>query len=196
MTKIDARGKACPIPVILSKKEVDSGNRNFSILVDNQTAVENLKRFGNSNGLELSISGTAPDYEVVFQDGEVAACEHGCELMEEEYNSWAVFVGKQGVGDGDLELGASLLKMFFYTLAQDKDIPTYILFMNDGAKVPVTNDQVVEQLIALKELGSDILVCGTCLDYYGIKDQLQIGTVSNMYDIASAMKSVNKVIAL
>lgn len=196
MTKVDARGKACPIPVILSKKEADRGNRNFSILVDNDTAVENLKRFGSSNGLELTVSGTAPDFEVVFRDAEVAECENGCELMEEDYTSWAVFVGKEGIGEGELELGASLLKMFFYTLAQDKDIPTYILFMNEGAKVLVTNDQIVEQLVALKELGSDILVCGACLDYYGIKDQLQIGTVSNMYDIASAMKSVNKVITL
>lgn len=196
MATIDARGKACPIPVILSKKEVDSGNRNFSILVDNDTAVENLKRFGNSNGLELTVSGVAPNFEVVFRDGEEAVCENGCELMEEPYKSWAVFIGKEGIGEGDLELGASLLKMFFYTLAQDQDIPTYILFMNEGAKVPVTNDQVVEQLSALKKLGSEILVCGTCLDYYGIKEELQIGTVSNMYDIASAMKAVDKVITL
>jgi selenium metabolism protein YedF len=86
--------------------------------------------------------------------------------------------------------------MFFYTLTQDENIPSYILFMNDGVKATTNNDQVIEQLITLSEMGAVILVCGTCLNYYNITDKLKVGTVSNMYDIVNAMKAVDKVITL
>ena len=84
----------------------------------------------------------------------------------------------------------------FYTLAESNDAPRYILFMNSGVKLPVENDQVVEHLKALQEKGSEILVCGTCLKFFGIADNLKIGTVSNMYDISERMHLADKVITL
>ena len=110
--------------------------------------------------------------------------------------NWALFVGKDFIGDGSEELGTSLMTMFFYTLAESNDAPRYILFMNSGVKLPVENDQVVEHLKALQEKGSEILVCGTCLKFFGIADNLKIGTVSNMYDISERMHLADKVITL
>lgn len=190
--QVDARGKACPIPVVMAKKETEKGIENFTILVDNQTAMENLKRFGNSSGYKTTVSEKGSDFEIFFAKSEDSC---GCTVIE-NFRDWAVFVGKEGIGDGEPELGTSLMKMFFYTLAQENDIPSYILFMNAGVKVPVENEQVVEQLKVLSEMGTQILVCGTCLNYYKLTDKLQIGNVSNMYDITSAMKTVEKVITL
>jgi selenium metabolism protein YedF len=190
--QIDARGKACPTPVIMAKKESDSGREQFSVLVDNQTAVENLKRFGSANGYETAVSDKGADFEIEFVKSQSL-----CEAAALQSNkSWAVFVSREGIGEGDPELGATLLKMFFYTLAQDRNIPQYILFMNNGVKVPANNEQVVEHLQTLKESGAEILVCGTCLNFYGLADQLKVGLVSNMYDIAGAMSTVDKVITL
>ncbi len=110
--------------------------------------------------------------------------------------NWALFVGKDFIGDGSEELGTSLMTMFFYTLAESNDAPRYILFMNSGVKLPVENDQVVEHLKTLQEKGSEILVCGTCLKFFGIADNLKIGTVSNMYDISERMHLADKVITL
>ncbi|MGL5381252.1 sulfurtransferase-like selenium metabolism protein YedF, partial [Clostridium sp.] len=93
-------------------------------------------------------------------------------------------------------LGESLMKMFFYTLEEGADLPKWILFMNDGVKVPTLNEQAVQHLKELEKKGVELLVCGACLNYYNLENNLGAGTVSNMYDITDAMKKADKVITL
>lgn len=109
---------------------------------------------------------------------------------------WTVFAGRDCIGDGDRELGSSLMRMFFYTLTQGDELPGTILFMNAGVKLPTLDAQVAEHLNALQERGVKVLVCGTCLNFYGLADQLKAGTVSNMYDIVSCMARSAKVVTL
>jgi selenium metabolism protein YedF len=112
-------------------------------------------------------------------------------------SGYAVFIGKDVVGAGARELGYNLMKMALYTLAQGDSVPAYVLFMNDGVKLPAGEEQqVIDSLMTLLEKGSIILVCGTCLNYYELADRLKVGTVSNMYDIMSAMQRADKVITL
>lgn len=105
-------------------------------------------------------------------------------------------MGQDVIGGGDRELGANLMRMFFYTLAQGEDKPGAVLFMNAGVKLPTQDEQVVEHLKALSDAGVEILVCGTCLNFYGIAEALKVGTVSNMYDIVTRMQKADKVISL
>ena len=190
---VDALGKACPMPVILAKKEIDAGNTSFVVAVDNEVAVQNLQRLAESQGYQAQVQTKDGNFHVSFTgEGASAAC---CEETAKPKN-WALFVGKDFIGDGSEELGTSLMAMFFYTLAESNDAPRYILFMNSGVKLPVENDQVVEHLKTLQEKGSEILVCGTCLKFFGIADNLKIGTVSNMYDISERMHMADKVITL
>lgn len=190
---VDALGKACPMPVILAKKEIDAGNTSFVVAVDNEVAVENLKRLAESQNYQASVETKDGNFHVTFVgDGAAAPV---CEESNKPKN-WALFVGKDFIGDGSEELGNSLMTMFFYTLAESNDVPRYILFMNSGVKLPVENDQVVEHLKTLQEKGSEILVCGTCLKFFNIADNLKIGTVSNMYDISERMHMADKVITL
>lgn len=190
---VDALGKACPMPVILAKKEIDAGNTSFVVAVDNEVAVENLKRLAESQNYQASVETKDGNFLITFVgDGAAAPV---CEESNKPKN-WALFVGKDFIGDGSEELGNSLMTMFFYTLAESNDVPRYILFMNSGVKLPVENDQVVEHLKTLQEKGSEILVCGTCLKFFNIADNLKIGTVSNMYDISERMHMADKVITL
>ena len=162
---VDALGKACPMPVILAKKEIDAGNTSFVVAVDNEVAVQNLQRLAESQGYQAQVQTKDGNFHVSFTgEGASAAC---CEETAKPKN-WALFVGKDFIGDGSEELGTSLMTMFFYTLAESNDAPRYILFMNSGVKLPVENDQVVEHLKTLQEKGSEILVCGTCLKFFGI----------------------------
>ncbi len=200
---IDARGKSCPIPVIMAKKEADQGGRDFTISVDNKTAVENLKRFGNNGGFDtVVVEKSRDDFSVRFLKSSVAEDSAGVGGRKETgvvsgvKSSWAVFIGNEGIGNGDLELGTTLMKMFFFTLTQGSDVPSYVLFMNEGVKVPVGSQQAIEHLKVLAERGTKVLVCGTCLNFYGLSDSLKVGIVSNMYDIAEAMLNVDKVITL
>ena len=198
MKLIDARGKACPIPVILAKQAISDGADAFTIQVDNTTAVENLKRLADNQGFAVQVREEGDTFALDFTKGE------GCSACEKAVNSplpaaggdWAVFVGRDIIGDGDRELGTNLMRMFFYTLAQGEDKPGAVLFMNAGVKLPTLDEQVADHLKALSDSGTEILVCGTCLNFYGLTDQLKVGTVSNMYDIVTRMQKAAKVISL
>ena len=194
---IDARGKACPTPVIMAKKAISAGESTFTVLVDNTTAVENLKRLAENQGFDAAVTEQGGAFHLAF-------VRTGCPACEEAVNSplpapggdWAVFVGRDIIGDGDRELGTNLMRMFFYTLSQGEDKPGAVLFMNAGVKLPTLDEQVVEHLKALSAVGVEILVCGTCLNFYGLTEQLRVGTVSNMYDIVTRMGKAAKVISL
>lgn len=108
-----------------------------------------------------------------------------------------MFVGSDGIGSGDGELGRNLMKMALYTLAEAGDPPVSLLFMNAGVKLVAGGErQVAESVASLIEQGTEVLVCGTCLDFYGLKDALAVGEVSNMYDILERMREASKVVSL
>ena len=194
---IDARGKACPTPVILAKKAISAGENAFTVRVDNATAVENLKRLAANQGFGVAVAEKEGEFDLAFTRTGCAACEEAVNSPLPAPNSdWAVFIGRDIIGDGDRELGTNLMRMFFYTLAQGEDRPGAVLFMNAGVKLPTLDEQIPEHLKTLAEAGTEILVCGTCLNFYGLTEQLKVGTVSNMYDIVSRMQRAGKVISL
>ena len=196
-TIIDAKGKPCPTPVILAKQAMAAGEHSFTVLVDNATAVENLKRLAGNQGFGAAVTQGEGVFSVAFTRTGCAACEEAVSApLPAPGGDWAVFVGRDIIGSGDRELGTNLIRMFFYTLTQSEDLPASICFMNAGAKLPAQDEQVVEHLKVLLDKGVEILVCGTCLNFYGIADQLKVGTVSNMYDIVSKMQEAGKVITV
>ena len=74
--------------------------------------------------------------------------------------------------------------------------PSAIVFMNSGVRLVTENEQTIEHLKVLEDMGVKLVVCGTCLNFYGLSDKLQCGTVSNMYDIVETMSGASKVITL
>lgn len=188
---IDAKGKDCPIPVVMAKEAIAEGKATFTIEVDNQTAVQNLRRLAASQCFSVTEQAQSGAFLLRFakEDGVPAA-------TPVPTGNYAVFVGRDIIGSGDRELGTNLMRMFFYTLAGSQDLPRSILFMNDGVKLAAVDEQVADHLSALAAKGVDVLVCGTCLNFYGLSDALKVGTVSNMYDILSSMQAAPKVITL
>ncbi|WP_370829926.1 sulfurtransferase-like selenium metabolism protein YedF [Clostridium sp.] len=194
---IDAKGKNCPMPVIMAKKEIDAGVKFFEIEVDNKIAVENLKKLANSQGFTTRIEENNGNFKVNFSNG-CEECEEVLAKVEgkKPLGNWTIFVNKEIIGAGDDELGKSLMKMFIYTISEGDDLPKSILFMNGGVKVPTLNDQAIEHLKVLQDKGVELLVCGACLNFYGLEEKLEVGRVSNMYDITNAMKDASKVITI
>ena len=191
--RIDARGKACPQPVMLAKKELDQGCHALEVLVDNPTAVQNLTRLGQSAGYTVSHTEQGGTYTVVMlgANGEPAAPPVA---QAAPCSETVIFIGRDSVGDGSKELGENLMKMLLYTLSQG-DPPKAILFMNGGVKIPAGEGQMVESLQSMAERGCQVLVCGTCLSYYGLTEELKVGTVSNMYEILSQMQQAQSVLS-
>ena len=181
----------------MAKKAISAGESTFTVLVDNTTAVENLKRLAANQGFDAAVTEQGGAFHLAFVRTGCAACEEAVNApLPAPGGDWAVFVGRDIIGDGDRELGTNLMRMFFYTLTQSEDKPGAVLFMNAGVKLPTLDEQIAEHLKALEAAGVEIQVCGTCLNFYGLSDQLKVGTVSNMYDIVSRMQRAAKVLSL
>lgn len=195
---IDAIGKACPIPVIMAKKEIDRGEDNIIVKVDNKIAVENLKKLAASTGFLVETKEENDVFYVAISK-ECKECNAMLEQIEKETtlpkSDHVIFIGKEYIGEGNEELGKNLMRMFLYTLTESKEIPTHILLMNGGVKLATLDLQTVEHMKVLVDKGVELLVCGACLNFYNIADDLKVGSVSNMYDIVSKMQGAGKVIS-
>ena len=190
--RIDAGGKECPIPVIMAKKELEAGIQDVEIIVDGQTQIDNLARLGDTLGRPITSESFGEKFLVKFANGETIV-----EGAGSDDDSYAVFYNTNAIGSNQNELGYNLAKMSIFTLSEAENVPTYVLFMNEGVKLPAGDEQqIIDNLNTLIDKGTKILVCGTCLNFYGITDNLKVGTASNMYDILSAMQEVGKVITL
>lgn len=198
MKEIDARGLQCPKPLMMAKKELDDGCSEFDVLVSNEAAVNNLCHLAKRVGCTCSVQEGEGEWRVSFAvSGEELSSGEKKETLASAVKDYAVFVGKDHVGEGDETLGQSLMKMALYTLSESDDIPAYVLFMNGGVKLVAQADQqIIDSISSLIAQGSEVLVCGTCLDYYNLTESLQVGAVSNMYDILGCMQKASKVITL
>ena len=106
---------------------------------------------------------------------------------------YTVAITSDKMGDGDPELGAILIKGFVYALTQLETPPSVMLFYNGGARLTAQDSPCIEDLKTLQEQGTEILTCGTCVNFYGLKEPA-VGTVTNMYTIAEKLTKAGKVI--
>ena len=198
---IDARGLACPLPVVNAKNaalEMKNGGQ-LTVLVDNEIAVQNLQKFAVQRGYTASASKQAEkEYAVVLQvpgsDGTPAAdaCVQ-CSPVSEK-NGMVVVLSGNTMGAGDEKLGKALMKAFVFALTRQDVLPETILCYNSGAFLSCEGADTLDDLKSLEAEGVNILTCGTCLDFYGIKDKLAVGCVTNMYEIVETMQRAASIV--
>ena len=198
---IDCKGMACPLPVVNTKKaseELHAGDV-LTVLVDNEIAVQNLSRFAEHKGFGVSAEKKADkEYAVIMTVSGTAAEEakeeeNTCVMDSRRKGMLVVLAGNQ-MGAGDPKLGASLMKAFVFALTKQDQLPDTILCYNTGAYLSCEGADTLEDLKLLESEGVTILTCGTCLDFYGLKEKLAVGTVSNMYDIVERMENTAQII--
>lgn len=193
MTKIDALGLLCPAPVIMTKKAIkelpDKGG-TVEITVDNEVACENLLKMCGAKGYACVIEKKEERrYVVTVTVGEGAQKEEEdpavCAPLFE--GQLTVAVSRECMGSGSEELGKILIKGFIYSLTQLQQPPKTLLFFNGGVKLTVKDANTLDDLKTLEGKGTQIKICGTCVNYYGLKEQVAVGEIVNMYDITQAM---------
>ncbi len=193
MTKeIDARGLACPQPVIMTKKAIEEGV-NCVVIVDNEAARDNVCRMVKSQGCEPDVEEREDSFFIRITQGGGRKKE---ENAAPSIGPSVVVLPCDRMGHGDDELGDVLMRGFFHTLGEISPKPDVLIFFNSGVNLTAEGSEVLEDLQALEDSGIRILVCGTCLDFFGLKEKLQVGIISNMYDIAETMLSAGKVIRI
>lgn len=198
---VDAMGEQCPIPVVKTKKVLDSiqGDAEITVLVDNETAVQNLTRMGKHAGAEvLSEKKSDKEFHVVIRvkDFQPAAGAEAEEVscIPDAKGDFVIAVDTATMGRGNDELGKVLIKGFLFAVTQLDTLPKTMLFYNGGATLTTEGSDSLEDLKSLEAQGVTIKTCGTCLNYYGLTDKLQVGEVTNMYDIVETMAKASKVV--
>lgn len=197
--KVDARGMACPLPVVNTKKTIENMKEDgvVYVYVDNEIAVQNLLKFAKQKGFEAQGNKKADnDYEVIIKVGEVVIEKEEvieCEL-DTRHKGMCVVLSSNCMGVGEEKLGKALMKAFVFALTKQDQLPEKIVCYNSGAYLTCEGSDALEDLKSLEAAGVEILTCGTCLDFYGIKDKLAVGNVTNMYEIVEVMELSGKII--
>ncbi|MBV1756621.1 MAG: sulfurtransferase-like selenium metabolism protein YedF [Dethiosulfatibacter sp.] len=180
MKNIDARGLACPQPVILTKKALDD-HENVTIIIDNEIAKLNLMKLAKSLGCEMAVKEDSTQIEISFYK---KADEKLEDIKEQQNTNEMVYIiGSNFLGKGSDELGKILMKGFIYTLTQMDYPPSKIVFLNTGIYLTCVGSESLDDLEQLMAKGTEIVSCGTCLNFFALSDKLAVGEVSNMYEI-------------
>ena len=217
--RLDERGKQCPLPVIDTKKALGRCNAGeiVEVTVDNEIAVQNLRKMADHKGLKSSFEKTGDrEFQVRITAGNAEpgrsvngqaaeGGQAGVGGMAAEGNEAAgaaqdtacqpdcrrkgmvVVLSSNLMGQGDEILGKLLMKGFVYALTEQDSLPETILLYNSGAYLSCEGSDNVEDLRNLEAQGVEILTCGTCLNHYGLGDKLKVGSVTNMSEIAERM---------
>lgn len=198
MKEIDARGLACPAPILLAKEALEKGNPNIlTVTVDNAAAKQNVVRFLTSRGFRVSDTRKGNDFQVRGEKEEaIALHDMTCEMPAADAKKILVMIATDRVGYGDDVLGLKLMISFVKTLKEMGPDLWRLVFVNNGVKLTVKGSEVVEPLTELELNGNKILVCGTCLNHFNLLDQKLVGETTNMLDIVTAMQLADKVISI
>lgn len=194
---LDCRGLACPAPVLQTKNWIEKSRPSLvEIMVDNDAARENVSRFLNSQGFEVSVEKNGSEFQIT---GRKAGEEHapGGSIAPEDKpdrKKIMVMIATDRVGRGDDELGLKLMASFLKTLEEMGRELWRLVLLNNGVKLAVEGAEVLPTLKELEGQGVDILVCGTCLNHFGLMDRKRAGETTNMLDIVTSMQVADKVI--
>jgi selenium metabolism protein YedF len=213
---IDARGLACPEPVILCRKAIlEPDAKKVVILVSEEEQTENIARMAEKEGWSSHVHEKKDHFEVKLKkektskkdkdskkkkhDNKDECCDEECVDENDEDEKKAkltVFVASNLLGTGDPELGRILMAAFVKTLKEISPRPKRVIFVNAGVMLTTGDSNLVPELIKLEESGVEILSCGTCLDFYHLKEKLRVGKSSNMFEIVTALAESKRVIKI
>ncbi len=198
MVTVNAVGKACPEPVIMTRAAVEKGATELEVLVDNAVAASNVTRFLEGQGFqverreegsEFRLTGRRDGAAAVAAAPASASCPQGGARL-------AVLVTGKTLGREDKELGEVLIKGFMGTLSKLETRPAVLALMNEGVKLALPEASTCDHLKDLEKAGTRILVCGTCTNHFGITEQVGVGTVSNMFEILEAVTGADRILSV
>ncbi|MDI9570891.1 MAG: sulfurtransferase-like selenium metabolism protein YedF [Pseudomonadota bacterium] len=203
---VDARGLACPLPVIMAKKAMEAQDR-INVLVDNVQAVENIRRLAVKTACGFAVTEKEGGcWEIVLTrtgppgdgptDGPAAAahppiCHEGGRA---DAAPLVVVLADERMGQGDDILGGLLIRGFIHALLQLDPRPARIVCYNAGVRLTLADSAVLDDLRDLEESGTEILICGACADFFGVMDRVAVGRISNMYDIVEILAAAGRVV--
>lgn len=191
MIEVNAMGQACPIPVIMAKKAVreNTGKENILVKVDNEVATQNLSKMAAQLGIGVEVNKISEkEFSVLLKAKDVVNL-NPVAVPQTSSGEYAVVINSDQMGSGDEGFGKKLLEGFIYALTEQDVLPKFVVCYNSGVKLTTENEKTIKDLKALASQGCEVLSCGLCLDFYGLKEKLKVGTTTNMYRITEIMRT-------
>jgi selenium metabolism protein YedF len=200
---IDAKGLACPQPVILTKKALDACEE-VTILVDNNAARDNIKRMAAKSGCAVDVKEEPGPVFRIYIKKQQPVNSGDCQVMTEAIiagkepgtiTGQTVFVISSDVmGEGNDELGTILMRAFIHTVGELDCPPAVMIFYNTGVRLTASDSAVIDDLKALEGKGVELMICGTCVNYFKLGGRLGAGKISNMYDITDVLSAAGRIV--
>lgn len=195
MRTIDCRGQQCPQPVIQTRQlMLANPEMVLQVLVDDQACKENVSRLAMTLGYRIEVEKNGETIQLELTPGETPAL--GTETAAATSGPTIIFIGSDQMGRGDSKLGQILMKNFMFTLIESDNTPDAIYCVNSGIMLTISGSDVLEPLAELANRGVDIASCGLCLEFFGAKESLAVGRVSNMLELVNALQGAGNVIRL
>jgi len=208
MKELDVRALACPGPVLKLRELLEAGEREIRFHVADELCRSNVTRFATSRGAAIEVEdGGDGSFFISITAGDVSGAATPGEptplagdradvrpVGSESRRPQVVQVTGSTMGAGDDELGALLLRSFLKTQAQLDHQPDAVVFYNNGVKLCCEGSQLLDDLRSLERAGVEIIACGTCLNFFGLADQLAVGRVTDMLEIASRLATAGSIV--
>ena len=194
MQTLDYRQFNCPYPVVETRKEMLANpGKILKVRVTDQISCDNIQRLASSQNYQAACAAATEGFLLTLTPETVTKDPAPQEVVTGNGKT-VIFCGSEQMGEGDEQLGQILLKNFFMTLTELDRLPEIILLVNSGVKLACTDSGALEPLTALASRGVDIASCGLCLDFYQLKEQLQVGRTTNMLEIAETKLQAARII--
>jgi len=192
METIDCRNLSCPAPVINVKKALQE-HTEIRVFLDDGAPYENVTRFSRNRGCRVTEERDGSGWILTITSTAETACPVTTAVSQ---HNRLVMITSDRLGDGPEELGRLLMKNFIHILLETSELPNRMLFLNTGVFLTCEGSDIREALGKLHGMGVEIFSCGLCLDFFKIKEKLQVGATTNMLATAEYLLSADLVIKL
>jgi len=191
MVTLDCRGQQCPLPVVQVRRQMQATpDTPLRVLVNDAAARDNVGRLAASQGYDSAVA----EENGVFQIDLTPTAKVVKQAAVPATGLTVILIASDQMGSGDPKLGQILMKNFIFTLTEGEVNPDLMLFINGGARLTTGGSELIEPLQKLADRGVDIATCGLCLEYFGLKEALAVGRVSNMLETVNVLQSAGRVV--
>lgn len=196
--EIDVKGMPCPKPLIATKRALsdESYPQGFVVLIDNETSKDNVERYLSDNDVTFSTLQNGEVFSVTVEKSRSQQSATSTEgyCVAGPLKKHVICFSGATMGKGADELGTILIQACVNTVKEAEPLPESLIFYNSGVMLTVDDSPVIESLKELEQMGVELVICGTCADYFKLKERISIGTISNMYTILDKLTAASKVI--
>lgn len=194
---LDCRGLVCPEPVIRTRDALKNAPDTIEVCVDNIPSSENVSRFLGRSGYVTDIVQSGDSTWRICGHRASINCAEAEEIIAATETTSSgktlILLTSDTIGSGNDELGGKLMGNFLSTLVEMSNL-WRIVMVNGGVRLASTPGKALDALKKLEASGVSILVCGTCLEFFHLTEQKQVGETTNMLDIVTSLDLADKVI--